>query len=241
MYNIARSLLLATATILAATVLSTATAQASRPVLVSANFDVGYAPTGFDTNDQVQFAAEGLLPDSCHKPAPPELDVDLTAQRIHVKPNALRYAGPCLDVVVPYSQVIDVGLLPSGVYTIYAGTSRKVIGRLPVREAVSAAPDDFLYAPVAQAFYRKNTARHAIILTGEFTNSCISFVETRVSVDKNVITVQPITQLREGTNCRVGRFPFEKRAELPQMRPGRYLLHVRSLNATAVNSLINVL
>ncbi|MCM2280882.1 MAG: hypothetical protein NDI61_03445 [Bdellovibrionaceae bacterium] len=232
---------LRSAMIMATLFLGVATAQAQNPVLVSAKFDMGFMPNGFDTNDQVQFAAEGLLSDSCHKPAPPVLDVDLTAQRIHVAPKALRYAGPCLDVITPYNQVIDVGLLPEGLYTVFAGSSRRVLGRIPVRRAMSAAPDDHLYAPVSQAFYRKNTAFHSVILTGEFTNSCIGFKENRVTVNQNVITVQPITEFQGTTNCRTGVFPFQKAVRLPPLPLGRYLLHVRSLNATAVNSIITVL
>lgn len=237
-----RSALALTALALAG-VTSVNTAQAANPIVVPSSFSVGYMPNGFDDNDQVQFAAEGTLYDSCHKPAAkPKIDVDLSARRIHVTPQALRYAGPCLDVVTPYSQVIDVGILPPGNYAVSAGASRRVIGQLPVTMATSAAPDDYLYAPINQAFYRRNTARHAVILTGEFSNSCFSFKETKVRVYQNVITVQPIAELSSSRShsCRPGRFPFERVAELPRIAPGRYLLHVRSLNSTAVNSLINI-
>lgn len=220
---------------------SIAFAQAPGPVLVPSNFETGFMPEGFDANDQVQFVAEGYFPDSCYKAARPEIEVSLTAERIHVRPKALRYSGPCLDMIVPFHQVIEVGLLPPGNYTISVGDSAKIIGRIPVKEAVSAAPDDFLYAPVSQVYYRKSGGRHLVVMTGEFSNSCVNFKETRFTVRKNVISVQPVTELQEDGRCRNGRFPFERVAELPQLRSGRYLLHVRSLNATALNSLVNVL
>jgi hypothetical protein len=156
------------------------------------------------------------------------------------RPKALRYAGPCADVIVPFNQVIEVGIVPPGNYSIYSGSSRKLIGRLPVRHTTSASPDDHLYAPISQVFYRKNTAYHVVILNGEFSNSCVKFKETLVNVQRNVIVVQPITEFHETSQCRSARFPFEKVVQLPPIKAGRYLMHVRSLNATAVNSFVNI-
>ena len=167
------------------------------------------------------------------------MEVDHQAKIIRVKPEAYFYGGMCLQMLVPYHQVLNLGILHAGNYTI-AQDNFEVLGNVEVKIATNSTPDDFMYAPVSQAYMNHDAGKSTLTLTGEFTNSCMRLVDVVIGKQPKVITVQPIAEMDERDDCREGKFPFERKVVLGKVPAGRYLLHVRSLNATSVNSLIDL-
>lgn len=216
------------------------------PTVVQAGYHTGYIPEGFDTNDNIQVVGEGMFPNTCYKPATPKVDVNHDLRTITIQPQAYQYGGFCLQVLLPWDQEINLGLLKAGRYQIVQkglNGAAQGIGEVNVRTATNATADDFLYAPITQAYYEKKGDKNLIKLTGVFSNSCMKVVDVMVSVQSKVIVVQPISELQEPTatrKCEEGYFPFERQVELRHVNAGRYLLHVRSLNAKTVNNLIDV-
>lgn len=210
------------------------------PEIVDSDYHTGYLPDGYDTNDNVQLVAEGLFPNTCFKPASVKTDVDHEARTIRLDPKAYYYEGFCLQMLVPHDKTIEVGLLQEGGYEVVQKNGA-ALGGLRVKRAKTREADDFLYAPVSQAYFERQGGKRVVRIAGEFSTSCTVLTEVVVSVQPQVIVLQPITAIPAGADCRSGKFPFEKIVELPSdVKAGRYLLHVRSLSGKSVNTLVDI-
>ena len=226
----------------ASLILATPAFAEFEPVKTSALFHTAYIPQGFDSNDQVQIVGEGVFPSSCYRPAEARLKVDHLLKKIIVDQRAYKYSGPCalMKMVLPFDRVLEVGLLQPGRYEIIQAEDQLALGSIPVARTTSLNPDDYMYAPISQAFYRESGNQREILLSGEFPNSCMAMKEVRIHFDPNVIVVQPIAEMTEAANCVDGKFPFTKRVAVNGVKSGRHLLHVRSMNAKAINTLVFV-
>lgn len=211
----------------------------NRPQTVPVLFQASYVPGGFDSNDVVQFVAEGVFANSCYRHAQTQVSVDHETKIIRVKPAAYLYNGFCLQVVLPFDRVVEVGLLSPGRYQIIQANGSN-LGELNIKPATSRDADDFLYAPISQAFFHNEGFKSRVHLTGEFSNSCMRLDQVLVTMEPKAIVVQPIAKVEDRSDCRNGRFPFSKTVEFETLQNGRYLLHVRSMNGKAINSLVDV-
>ena len=212
-------------------------AQAAEPQVVDVQFNKSYIPRGFDSNDNGQIVAEGTLPNTCYKPAQTEVVIDHAQKTVTLFAKARKYEGICLPVLVNYHRVIDLGVMNVGEYRVLQGSAN--LGKLQIAAATSSSADDFLYAPISQAYFEKVDQYHQVKISGEFKNSCMKLVDVLFNIEDDVIVLQPISELEDGEACAEGTFPFESAVILENLPAGRYLLHIRSLNAKAVNSLVN--
>lgn len=224
------------------TVLCTLSIQAFaqyEPTQGEAKFDKVYVPVGFDSNDHVQIVGEGVFENACYRPAPTSVKIDEATKTVNLSPVAYKYSGLCAQVVLPFQRTIDIGVLKIGVWKITQGSDPKIIAEIPVKPALALAPDDYLYAPVSQAFLRQSKSRTMVFVTGVFSNACMSIEKMDVTVANNTIVVQPIATMSE-VDCKAASVPFQKAVRVPKLTGGRYLLHVRSLNANSVNQLVDI-
>ncbi len=211
------------------------------PSLVDTVFSGSYIPIGFDSNDQIQFVAEGVFPNSCYRKGPVEVVIDEEAKRINLSSQSYVYSGMCLQVLVNYSKVINVGVLSPGTYSITQGKDEQVIGSLPVKPNTVEGVDDFPYAPVNQAMLTRDVDGVTLTLTGTFTNSCLSLGDVVVTPQKDVVVVQPMVKVDDSGGCTNGKFRFTyEKLIAGKILSGRYLLHVRSMNGRSVNSLVDL-
>lgn len=231
---------LALGLILIAAVTSVQANENFTPATVKAAVHTGYIPDGFDTNDHVQIVAEGAFPNTCYRPASINGRVDESKKAVVVDSLAYKYSGMCLQMIVPFSSTVDVGLLKQGTYSVVDSGSNKALGEMKVRVAPSSSADDFLYAPVSQAYLKNEAGATTVTVEGEFSNSCLSLKDVVVNVQPKVIVVQPVSELSDSTDCKNGSFPFEKTVRVEGANKGRYLLHVRSLNGKAINNLVDL-
>lgn len=215
-------------------------AHADGPGRVGVSFNKVYVPEGFDSNDNVQFVGEGFFANSCYRPAQTNITVNEQTKTIFVSPAAYEYEGLCLQVILPFDRVVDVGILKEGDYTIRRLKSEEELGQLHVDRATTRSADDFLYAPVEQAYLHQKDGKKTIYLTGQFPMDCMKLQEVKATINKDVIVLQPIVQMDEEAHCKQGQFPFEASIDVSSATKGRYLIHVRSMNGKAVNSLVDV-
>lgn len=211
------------------------------PKIVNTDFKVGYIPVGFDTNDNAQLVAEGTFDNTCFKPASVKAVVSHKNKTIHLYPRAYQYDGACLQMTFNWHKEIDLGILQTGEYKVITinGKKRDELGAMKVAAATNNSPDDFLYAPVSQVYFEKVDGRHYLRVSGEFSNTCLQMREIIVRVQDKVLVVQPITEELDGT-CETKSVPYRELVEVKGVNPGRYLIHVRSLNGKAINNLIDV-
>lgn len=210
----------------------------SEPSTEAVTFSKIYVPLGFDSNDHVQFVGEGMFQNSCYRPANVTVATDVATKTIKVGPVAYKYNGLCLQVILPFDRTVDVGVLAAGTWQVVQADGKQV-GQIKVSPALTADPDDYLYAPISQAYLHQTNGKSELMLNGNFPNSCMKMQDVKFNVQDDVITVQPIATMDQGT-CTGPAVPFTQVVQLGAIKAGRYLLHVRSMNAQAINTMIDI-
>lgn len=219
------------------------------PVLVDVPIKKVFVPEGFDSNDRVQFAVAGELKNSCYKIASNSVTVHPETQTIVVKQQAYVYLGFCLMMIIPYSDVITLGIVEQpGNYQIIDGSSGQPMGRIQINLAKNAEQDEYLYAPVTDVALSNQMGtvsseddldKNKIVLSGTFTNSCMSIKDVKLNYAENSIIIQPLAQYEsQGEDCKEEKRNFTQEVVLDPKLSGQYLIHVRSLNGAAINKVI---
>lgn len=210
------------------------------PTTVNVPLDRVFTPIGFDDNDRTQVAVEGLFANTCYRVGPHAVKVDDVKHTISIQQQAYYYGGVCLQMMVPFTQVIDIGLLRGGSYTIVDDKSKKELGVLPIAKSTNVGQDDFLYAPITDAYIINDAKnkRNSLVLTGSFSDRCSELQDVKVLYQDHVLVVQPIMKRTE--RCEPVKTRFMKVVELEKEIHGMYMLHVRSLNGQAVNRLLDI-
>ena len=167
--------------------------------------------------------------------------INQATRTISVQPRAKFYSFDCDQFMVPFSKVVELGILSKGDWTLKSpGLSDSV---LQIVEATSAGPDDFLYAPLegVTVMVRPDKQKITATLSGRFTNSCLMWETIRVIDSGDTIQLLPITRMQNRSDCKVRETSFDDViVTIPWRGPGRYLLHSRSLNGQAVNTMFTV-
>lgn len=197
-----------------------------------------FAPKGFDSNDNVEIVISGFLPNLCYKS--PAANVEIKGKDIYIEMKALRIAdlsSYCAEMVVPYLEAVDVGLLDRGQYQVHV--AGQPAASLFVAESSSDAMDELVYANIDHI--EKGLDSNVVKLKGYNPSDC--FVFDRVeNVDNgiNAFSVMPIMK-QVSEFCPRKMVPFEIEWKIPaRLDREQVLLHVRSMNGKSVNSLINL-
>ncbi len=223
----------------------TAFAQDYCPVKIKYIPDVTFAPMGFDSNDNAQVVLAGEFPNTCYHVGMTKAKVDKQNKKVVIQDEAYLYDSSwCTFMKIPYTQVINLGVLPPGKYEV--SIQNKLGGNikmadLPIMETKSVEPDDFLYAPVKDAIFSHDSATKVDTLTlrGSFTNSCMSIDNVRLNYrSNNVIEVLPIAKM-ETQGCADVMVPYEHKITLTQKLRGKALFHVRALSGQAINNVVD--
>jgi hypothetical protein len=207
----------------------------------AANYSV-FVPRGFDDNDEVNIVVDGFLPSSCHKLDKLNYTVDAEAQRITIQQLTRKYEGPCVQILVPFTNVLRLPPLPFGGYTV-TGANGTTATTFYVAEATNAGPDDHLYAPVevVQVNQDPGSSARYVVLEGRFTNTCMVWDEIKVIDSGKTLEVLPIIKMQDRPDCMDIDTWFKTTVNLPEKAElGRYLLHVRSLNGKSENHMFSV-
>ncbi|PIR22035.1 MAG: hypothetical protein COV44_09660 [Deltaproteobacteria bacterium CG11_big_fil_rev_8_21_14_0_20_45_16] len=205
-----------------------------------------YTPAGFDDNDVAQIILEGQFPNPCYRIKEVKLE-RLAQDEIGFRISAYQYEDICAQVMTPFMQVVDIGILDEGSYKIFdleeANRDLRHKGDLPVAKATSRKRDSYIYAPVDSSYVvykrdarRQITARY-LALVGTFPGTCFEF-ENRIPISRtidNVIEVLPIVLEQNLRDC-PGSTPFTKIIEIPKHIPGsHYLFHIRTMSGNSFN------
>lgn len=206
-----------------------------------------FIPPGFDDNDNAQVVLKGNYPNTCFKTAPATAQVDRVAKKIVIQNQAYyNQSCWCLFVLVPYVQSVDIGILEAGSYSLFLEDKQKNLhpaGTLPVAIGTGPGQDDFLYAPIEDAFVNPTTSGapspRTLTLTGTFTSDCMSIKEVRTFYRaQNVIEVLPMLDIKSGVACKDTSVPFQRVVKLNVPWSGSTLIHVRSMNGKAINKVV---
>lgn len=212
----------------------------NNPLKIPTSVDRVYIPEGFDDNDNVQIVGEGIFPNSCYRPADSDASVDQDRKEIILNPMAYKYIGYCLQVLLPFQMSFQFGPLKEGTYQIKQSPSGPSLGALKIHRSTTSEPDDYLYAPVNQAFLSVSSSSVKALLTGDFPLSCMKMKEIKFQIQHDVIIIQPLAEIDSSKACTQGSFPFSTSVDLNSIKSGKYLLHIRSMNGKSVNSLVKI-
>ena len=94
--------------VLAALFLQTGIVQAADGASVPVASERTFSPKGFDDNDQIQVIIEGRLPSDCYRLDQPEIKTNPVTKEILIQPKAGYYNWLCLEVLVPWTQVVNI-------------------------------------------------------------------------------------------------------------------------------------
>lgn len=216
-------------------------ASAFDPQTVSMPIDKAFVPVGFDDNDRSELTVMGNFPGTCYKVASYQVEVDENTQVITLRQNAYVYGGICLQLLVPYTQTMDLGILKEGNYAVKDHASGKTLGTVPVLRAKSLTPDDYLYAPVTDAYVSdQGEGKHSLTFRGNFTDRCTRLKDVQIHYYDEVIVVQPIAEhIGTPPNCGHELVRFQHSVPLKEGLKGVRLLHVRVMDGQAINRFVD--
>jgi hypothetical protein len=217
------------------------------PVLEGVLPEQIFAPSGFDDNDNAQVVLRGVFPDSCYKVGPADFTVDHAKRVITITARAYHYRDSmCLQMRTPWIRALDLGVLRAGRYALVAkleGKGEYRRGELPVGVARRSGPDDHDYAQVTDAVVSglEPGGTPELRLFGTFHLTCVRLQEVRTIYDApNVIEVLPIIEVSPDVPCAYPFLPiqFRRTVRLERKWHGPVLIHVRSVEGSAVNRVV---
>lgn len=228
-------------------------ALANQPVPVNLDVEEIFSiENGFDTNDQIEIAVRGSLPDSCHKLGQGFARVDHANQKIYVRVEGyVRNSEICLQMTTPFLEVIRVGHLNAGRYIVIAEGQPEVFGAMNIKPFSNEDQDDFLYAPVDQAglslISTFASGYQHLTLEGAYPfllKGCMRITDIKTYLTSgNILIVQPVSEIFEDALCQDGgaddynRYKLVKKIDSPILEKG--LVHVRTLNGKSLNQFVD--
>jgi hypothetical protein len=208
---------------------------AGKPDLVLAPIQRSFIPQGFDNNDNAQVVVTGGYPNSCYHVGHTQYWIDRAAKKIDVEVTAYKTNNEvCLQVYVPFQQEISVGILDKGTYTVSVNQDTRNARTMTVRDAPTVSPDNHIYAPVTQII---RVGAREFLLRGTFHSSCMNMEEIKVAYEPGeVVAVLPMAGYDSSCFETGQARPWEARFQVKNDLAGDFLMHVRSLNGDALNS-----
>ena len=148
-----------------------------------------FAPFGFDSNDNAEVVVTAFLPNLCYKA--PQHEVKMAGNSIAIEVKAMNHTSTndyCLEMIVPFTEVVDLGVLDKGNYNVSVNSiedkalknNKSLSAVLNIAEASSDAVDDFIYASVKSI----DMDQEDVVLKGYNPSDClvldnISFVDNK--------------------------------------------------------------
>lgn len=220
------------------------------PDIVRAPVEKVYIPLGFDDNDNVEVVIHGHFPSSCYKIGPTSSRIDYNTRTIYIDAKAYLYRdGVCAQMLVPFTETINIGLVKEGTYDVQLEDRSSFVGSiLEIKAATSSNPDDYLYAPVDSVRLNGTVGSETSVqVEGRYPHMFIGCMIIRdLKVQKargNVIVVQPIAELTDGAECEpqtlTKKFVVTKPLGFAVERT-EYLLHSRATSGHSINKLVDI-
>jgi hypothetical protein len=216
-------------------------ALAAVPAEVMLPVDDVYSPKGFDSNDNAQIVISGYLPNLCHRT--PKAIVSVKDNKVDIKMVSLKYdlSNPhCLEMIVPFVEAVDLGVLDKGAYDIVVNGKSIFESRanLYVQEAQSDAVDEHVYAAVE--YIDRQLGSKRVVLKGYNPSDCFVLDDIEIlDNEKNVYSILPKMK-QISSHCPMKMMPFEYEVQVPsRLKAQKVLLHVRSIEGRSVNSIMN--
>ncbi len=211
-------------------------------------------PSGYDSNDNVQVMIDGVLPNQCQQIAKTEITFDSANREFRIRQWAQirpiadcqrRELPPYLGIPGRYTKEVSLGVLPAGEYKVSFQQNGIVMRRgFLVAAAQTSSTDDAIYAPVSDFFVPemvKETESVQIVLTGVIGSRCLGWKNIEVDRFHDIMVIKPKMKFVSTNFCSDTPWALEKVVSLGRLKPGRYMIHVRSMNGQALSRIFSVI
>lgn len=207
-----------------------------------------FIPDGYDTTDVVEIVLKGYFLDACHTLEKPEVLIDHENKKISITPRSyLSEQEFCIQMISPFTQVINLGRLPVGNYRIGITSQPQIEDFLNVDSSGTQNTDNYLYAPVEYAEVKKEDASSLFVtLHGRYPllkKGCMEIKNVITHEFKNnVIVIQPISEINDDASCaaRPITLDFSYSIAVPKVNADEALIHVRTINGGSYNRVIQL-
>ena len=205
-----------------------------------------FVPSGFDSNDNAQIFLYGVFTDVCHKVMQPKVSIDRETNQIKIQAVAnVRDMCEEMYVNIPYSNTINLGMLPNGKYDIMVlqkGAYHKVNSLQIGNPKSTGGVDDFPYAYIDQIrFDPAGMGTPQVTLYGTIPSTCLAFQEMKINHKlESVIDILPILKVRPGVACLPSKAPFTQTISLRISHSTPTLLNVRSAGGKSVTQVVDL-
>ena len=205
-----------------------------------------FIPKGFDSNDSVEIVVTGYLPNLCYqspsatisKQENGNVDIEITA----IYNDTMN--GVCPEIIVPFDQTIELGVLQAGKYDITVNGKKTkskddlVKGTLIVEESTSSYIDENVYAHIDHV--KKDYKNREIEIHALNPSDCLVLDRVEFhSNGSNTYSVLPILK-QVDSFCPMKMTPMSVRAKVPtSINKGKILLHVRSMEGKSYNTIFS--
>lgn len=199
-----------------------------------------FAPSGFDDNDATELVVTGYLRNPCYtrpmvksRVKSGNIEVQVLTQKVSGSPDGKL----CADVVVPYSESVQVGQVGAGNYQIAVNQKSltRQTGQIHIETATMSAVDEHPYALVQ--YVEQNPSNMKFYLNGQIYSNCFVLSDVKyLSNNKDAISILPILK-QVSNHCAQVVTPFrvEIKPPLTTLTNPHFLLHVRSADGKSVN------
>jgi len=200
-----------------------------------------FIPPGFDWNDNAQVILRGEFPSTCFQLAEPSFEV--TGNTVTIRNNVYHHTSSwCLFMVVPYSQVVSLGMLPKGNYNVQImdhNEKANLVGTLPIGEPLNPdSQDDYVYAQIDEVSFETLNGSTYVRLKGMVPSDyrCAVMDEIALLYNRaNLVEVLPKVKVIT-RNCRPSvMVKLNQAVEVDSPWKGEHLFHIRTMNGHAVN------
>ncbi|MDO9184153.1 MAG: hypothetical protein Q7U04_17195 [Bacteriovorax sp.] len=214
------------------------------PVTYESNVPVDhvFSPAGFDSNDNTEVVITGFLPNLCYKA--PRSTVSVKDGKISVSVTAIKNQvglGFCADVIVPYIEYVNIGVLDKGKYQIAVNekSNWEKKSNIAITEHSSNSIDEAVYANVSEVAHGDEGTRK-VLLKGYNPSDCFQLKEI-VVVDNGIDTYSVLPKMKQvKAFCPKKMIPFTYEFEVPEkLESDKVLLHVRVMDGRSVNAFFN--
>ncbi len=206
--------------------------------------------SGYDTNDHVELAVWGYLPNGCYRLSRSDAQIDLRNKKISVQVESyVRDQKPCPEILSPFLEIIELGFLDAGEYKIESVVNSEASDQLTIEAANTNNQDNYIYAPVDQAeiLENENATAFTLSLKGtypHFVEGCMRIIDVKTQfLENNVLVVQPIADILPSAQCRKedvdNHNRFHYKTPLSQNLKDKGLIHVRTPTGRSFNKFIN--
>ncbi len=211
-------------------------AEPQAPVLRKVPVEQIYTPMGFDSNDDTQIVVSGYLPSVCYQS--PKTVVKRVGKKIEVSVWAyFRKDLVCIEMLVPYMEVISLGVIKSGEYEVTStNPTGEIHSSFDVTPSRSPAVDQYIYANLDTIVSFDGSQK--VTLMGYNPSDCYVLDEVKVVFNgHNAYSILPIMkQIRD--HCPRKMTPMSFQVQLPDpMTQDPVLLHVRVMNGKSINQI----